>query len=575
MRPQDLIANGYTKVKNSNPLHRAFWANAWILGFVIAFSLLAALLQLTVPLFMLLIYDRVVPARSYETLVALAVIALCMIAMMGVMDYARRRLLARFGARLQNDLEDDTARLNPDGIPRLTTKEVGLLDGIRSFYHSSTATAIIDILWVPLFVGAAFVLHPRFGITAIAGIVVLLLIFALSRLLSRHREREADVARDRVGAVVTLLKRSADVVSTQRLSHALHGNWKEARSTSRKSAIVARDRTAGFEMLMNTCRTMFSIIILFVGATLVLQSKISTGALVAGVVLLNRTFQPVTRLIKEFTAIGRARGRWRDLEAAFDRRSTTPSKTVEISATDFGLSLASATITSDFNAERIFELADLDVPPNALVEITGPSGSGKTLLAISLMRLRKLQGGTVRVGDLDIRQAPAARLADLFGYLPQQPRFVPGTIAQNIASFAPEPDAAAILKAGRDAHAHDLIQALPKGYQTEIDALASNLSNGHRQLIALARAVHGQPRILVLDEPGDILNHAFGTGLEAAIASYLQNGRSILLLGRQSYNILSTARRYEILDKKLEPLAVKTKQKKKLASGGPTLVRPA
>ena len=535
----------------TNPLRQAFWSNFWILCSIVIFSFFAALLQMTVPLFMLLIYDRVVPSRSFETLVSLAGLALVLLSIMGVLDFARRRLLARFGARLQAEVEDHAAVVSSPATPKLTSKEVQLIDGIRGFFNSASVVSMIDILWVPIFLAAVFILHPWFGYTALGGVVTLVAIFAAGSALSSFRKAASDAAQEKLGDMVNRLKRGKDVVASQRLSRPIQVHWKEARSQARLAAIRSKDYVAGTATLLRTARAIFSVVILFVGATLVLQSQISTGALIAGVILLNRIFMPVSNLFIELPAIRTARQKWASLSSAFETAAKVPAQMQLAVPQGVGIAAKGVTLTEDFGGTPVIKDSSFAIELGRMVEITGDSGSGKSLLAAMLMGLKRPKTGSVQIGNTDLRNIAPEELAGLFGYLPQTQRFLGGSIADNIASFAPQIDMDQVLEAARNAQMHDAIQALPRGYRTEIDEIGSRLSDGQRQLLGLARALYGQPRFLVLDEPGSILDEAFGKNLKGAIESYLVEGRSILILGRQPYRLPLSVERYRIEESRI------------------------
>lgn len=518
-----------------NPLQRAFWSNFWILAVAIVFSFFAATLLLTVPLFILLIYDRVLPARSPETLMALMILSAGLIAIMGTLDFARRRLLARVGARIQEQLEDRMVRQS--GVA-----DSEALDGLRSFFHSSAAVSLIDLLWAPLFVLAVFVLHPSFGWTAIIGLVTLTIVFVLSEAFSHHPREEADRRREIVSTLEATIRRSGDVVGAHRMGSKVRQRWKEARAHSRVAAIRSKDRSAGFATLMRIVRISFTLIILTVGARLVMEDQVTTGALVATVVLLNRVFSPVLNLFRHGRAIGAARQNWRLVDARV--RAASPADPIAHRPDDDApLVLDRVAIAGDRGGGSVLRNLSTSISPGELVEIVGPSGSGKTLLCQTLLGLRSPRSGSVRIGDTPISMIPHPTMAGLFGYLPETIRFVEGTVFDAIAAADRSPEPEAVMRAARAARVHETIQTLPGGYDFQLDTSGSALSAGERTLIGLARALYLRPRFLVLDAPSSIIGDAFGDRLEDVAAELMSNGTAILLVGRQRQKLPAAARR--------------------------------
>ena len=528
----------------ANPLRDVIWADAWIVFAAIVFSFFAAILQLTVPFFIVLIYDRVVPSRSQETLVGLAILAVTLIILMGIFDYARRRLMARYGARVQEALEDEAVAATTQA--EINGTEVQNLDAIRKFFHSHSVIAVIDVFWTPLFVGAIFVLHPYLGWTAVTGLLTLVLVFMVGSFLSEHRKEIAQAARHNVSGLATDIKRSGDVISAHHLKPAIFKLWKSARTDSRRWAIKARDQAAGFKTLLRVIRTTYTVAILGVGTTLVLSSAISVGALVAAMILMNRAFLPFTSLFSEWPNILDTRKAWRKTEQALVKSGPTPKPVIAALLPQGRFVADKVTIASDHSRKVLLRQINLTIRPGEFVEITGSIGSGKTLLAQTLIGQRAPATGKVTWGGINLQFVKAELLGNCIGYLPENVRFFPGTIAQNISAFDPDPHMKDVQRAARTARMQDTIQSLPLGYDTMLDQNASGLSQGQRKLLGFARAIYGDPQLLVLDEPGRTLLDALGGDTEAAIERFLSRGRSILLLGCNDYRLPQITHRFAL-----------------------------
>lgn len=509
---------------------------------------------MTVPLFLLQVYDRVIPSRSFETLVSLLILAIAMISLMGALDFSRRRLLARFGARLQTQVEDAATLLKSRNTPNPIAREIEQLDGIRGFFNSSAATTTVDVLWVPVFIATVFALHPWFGYTAIVGLLAQLSIFGIGKVLSANRIREAKTAQENLGKVVGRLKRTKDVINVHRLSHSFQSNWKETRSIARVAAVRSKDRSSIFTLLRRNVQSIFSILIVFIGSVLVLDAQVTKGALIAGLVLLFRVFQPIGNLIGELDAITSAREKWIDLERAFDEKKHINAKTTTTTVPIGPLTLTDVTVTGDHKKTPLFENLNLTIDHSSITEIVGPCGSGKTLLALTIMGLRTPKNGIAKIGRIKLNNANAGTLTDRLGFMPQQQRFVAGTIAENISSFAYNPDIREIRKAAMAAYADEFIQALPNGYDTQIDDFGTRLAHGQRQLISFARAIYGDVQFLILDEPGEVLDNTMHTNLRRSIDNYSANGGSVIVFGRRPYRLNNCSARYLIKETSLMSL---------------------
>ncbi len=544
--------------KPMNPLRRAFWADSWILGVTLVFSFIVAVLHLTVPMFILLIYDRVLPSRSLETLFALMGASIVLLIALGGLDFCRRRLLARFGARLQERVEGDAIALSRSSMAGISGAPLKCLDSIRGFFHSFPAVALIDVIWVPLFLGTVFVLHPWFGWTAIAGIILLIGVFTIGEMLSSWRREQASEASERSKALTRRIRDGGGNGGALRgLSSSLHTRWRTARRDSRTAAVMAMDRIAGAKSLLRILRMIFTILILAVGGVLVLQAKITTGALIAAVVLLNRVFTPILNIFANFRSIRAARKNWLELDGYFVEARNAPHPLHATLSNQLPLEIDGVSLVSDHSKQIVLRNVALSINPGEIVEITGPSGSGKSLMAEALQGLRSVRTGTLRLGGVDMTLAGPDVLRNTFGYLPETVAFVDGTIVENITSFETLAGLDGVIAAARSARAHEMIQNLPSGYQTVVNSAGSRLSRGQRQLIGLTRALYNDPRILVLDEPDDIVDEAFGDEMGRAITDFLGRGNAILIFGRRTRNLPKAVRRFRIVSGRVEAARVR------------------
>lgn len=531
-----------------NALAAAFWPLGWTLGLAFLFSFFVTLLMLTSPMFMLLLYDRVLPARSDETLVALFALVVLFFILMAMLDYARRRLLARAGARLQMSLERQVLAMaeaerapgrSASASPISGTKE---LDGLRGFLHSNALVDVLDCCLVPVFLGVVFLLHPLLGWVAVTGILALMALAVLKAVFCTHLTEDAAKASGAMGREARRLSDTLDTVREQRMAGRFTERWLGARSASRDMAIALNDQRTIFTSASTHLRGLFQAGILALGAALALENQISIGVMVAAFILLVRVFWPVEQCLKHIPAI---RSAWRNWQCLGTRLKSVPATPALVGAAKISPRLSvSGLAISDGEGNALMDGVSFTVNAGEIAEITGPAGAGKSLLSRTLIGLHPRRSGNIRIGACDIRQLDGDALGPLIGYLPEDPSFVPATIAENICRFAPDARLKDVIAAAKLAGVHDRIEAMAKGYQTPMKVRGTGFSRGERSQIALARAVYANPKALVLDEPG-------------ALASRLPDAlpkTAVLILGRTP-ELAGHAKQYRLRDGGLVPAA--------------------
>lgn len=524
-----------------NELNEVFWSEGWLLVLAFVFSFFVTVLMLTSPMFMLLIYDRVLSSRSQETLVALFALVVMLLILLGLFDYSRGRILARFGARLQERLESRVleaaearaSRTRSGSTPASGTKE---LDGLRSFFHSSSLVAVLDFIWAPVFLGAVFLFHPLLGWVALTGVALLFALAGLREAFSSHLAEDADTASGMVGRVSRQIQESQRTVLSQGMAGPVIESWLAARRSSRDMSIVLNDRVVWFTTITRHLRLLFQAMILALGAYLVLGNQLTVGGMVACVVLLARVFRPVEQFLKHLPDTRRAAQSWTALDAIL--KSAPAGKAAEpVAANDGGLEVHDLRVRRPDGQGMLLDGVEFSVQPGEVVQITGGIGAGKSVLARSLLGQQAILSGAVVIGGRNIEQFSAEEIARLVGHLPEDVGFYPGSIMQNIARMDPAARKDDVIAAARLAGAHRMISGLPKGYQTLLDADGSQLSRGQKQRIAMARALFGDPRVLVLDEPG---------ALSAGSELFRPDGPAIVMLCREPRDLPAGSRHYRL-----------------------------
>ncbi len=504
------------------------------LGVAFLFSIFVNLLMLTGPLFMLQVYDRVLSSRSVETLTALFLLVGLLYGLMAMLDYARGRIVARFGAKFQSSLDervfDGTIRraLYPQirSAPATALRD---LEAVRSLCASPVFLAVMDIPWTPVFLAAIFLFHPLLGWLAVAGGSLLIVIALLNQILTKQKVAEAQVASGRANAFAEQARQAAEVVRSQGMQGDVAQRWLSQRSNALSQSISASDWTGSFTSLTKSLRLFLQSAMLALGAWLVLRNEMTAGAMIAGSILLGRALAPVEMAVGQWGLIENARTAWSRLGTFLDETPPEQAKT-KLPVPEARLVAKGLTVIPPGVQKPTLRNASLLLEPGKALGVIGKSGSGKTTLAKALLGLLTPAAGEIRLGGATLDQYAADDLGHYIGYLPQQVTLFNGTVTENIARMSQQPDDAAVVAAAKKANAHELIMSLEKGYDTFLEGNDSQLSGGQKQRIALARALYGDPVLLILDEPNSALDADGTEALNRAVRSLKKSGKAAIIM---------------------------------------------
>ncbi|MPZ41482.1 MAG: type I secretion system permease/ATPase [Rhizobiales bacterium] len=503
------------------------------------FSGLINLLMLTGSLFMLQVYDRVLPSRSGMTLIALLIITIGLIALQGALEVVRSRLLLRMGTRLDELLGARVyelvllwplrAQLAGDGLQPIRD-----LDGLRSFLSGRGPSAILDLPWMPIYVIFVFFLHPWLGFLTLGGVAVLFVLAGATEMLSRQPAKEAVKQANRRQGLSLAGRRNAEVLRAMGFADRFTARWMAASAGYRATQQRAGDVTGGLGGFARTLRTILQVATLALGAWLVIMGEATAGVIIASSIASARALAPIDQAIAQWKSFVTARGSRKRLE-------------------DFLKALPAEPVRMDLPPpERDFQVADLQArapgSQKAFVTdvsfklsagqglgIVGSSAAGKSTLVRALVGAWPIMRGSIRLDGASLDQYHPRALGKHIGYLPQDVELFDGTVVENIARFDEDADPNAVIAAARVAGVHDLILHLPNGYETRIGEEGAGLSGGQRQRIALARALYGDPFLVVLDEPNSNLDTDGEAALTGALHRVRQRGGIVIVVAhRQS-----------------------------------------
>ncbi len=511
--------------------------NRWLFAAVGLFSAFVNLLMLTGPLFMLQVYDRVLGSRSEETLLALSVLVAFLFLMMGLLDHARGRVLARIGARFQVRLERRVFEAvlkagTTNRSPRLAATALADLEAVQRLLSSPVLSALFDIPWTPLFLAAIFLFHPWLGYLALGGGAILILITLINQLVTRKPVQNANLAAHRAALMAEQIRTEADLVQSLGMRDAAFDRWQQARSKALQESIRASDAGGAFGAMTKTFRLFLQSAMLALGAWLVLQDQLTAGAMIAGSIMMGRALAPIELALGQWPVVQRAARGWQNLGRLLsDIRPDPPRLALPVPR---ALLVADQlTVVPPGEQVASLRMVSFRLEPGQALGVIGPSGAGKSTLANAITGLWRPAGGKIRLDGATLDQYDPQALGCHIGYLPQRVQLFDGTIAENIARLQANPDEAAIVEAARKAAAHDMIMRLPDGYNTRVTAAGGRLSGGQLQRVGLARAMYGNPVILVLDEPNSNLDNEGSLALNLAIRNLKAEGRSVLIMAHR------------------------------------------
>jgi ATP-binding cassette subfamily C protein len=492
----------------------AFYGTALISG-------MSNILMLTGALFMLEIYDRVLPSRSMPTLVGLLVLAATLFTALGILDAIRGRILVRIGGALDETLSGrvyDTLMRLPlkVGLRGDGTQPLRDLDAVRSYLSGLGPVALFDLPWIPLYLAICFAFHPLIGLTALAGAIILIVLTLLTEILMRAPTKAATEAAVVRNSLAETSRRNAEALIAMGMAGRIATRWNEANRQYMRSQQVASDLGGGLGATSKVLRMMLQSGVLAVGAYLVINQEASAGIIIAGSILSARALAPVDLAIANGKSFVVARQSWQRLNRLLTM-SPAQSAPMQLQAPARRLTVENVSGSPPGVPKIVVQDITFELEAGQGLGIIGPSGSGKSSLVRLLVGVWQPVRGNVRIDGAALDQWAPDALGRHIGYVPQDVELLAGTVAENIARFEADADNEAVIAAAKAVGVHDLIVRLPAGYDTPIGEQGSSLSAGQAQRIALARAVYRDPFLVVLDEPNSNLDSEGEEALTRAI----------------------------------------------------------
>ncbi|MBS9443284.1 type I secretion system permease/ATPase [Photorhabdus heterorhabditis] len=502
----------------------------WTIGLFTAFI---NLLMLVPSVYMLQVYDRVLPSGNEITLLMLTLITLGMFAMMGMLEYIRSMIVIRIGSQLDMKLNNRVYTASYESNLKNGTTDAGQmlndLANIRQFLTGNALFAFFDAPWFPIYLLVIFLFNPWLGLLSLVGALVLIALAVLNQWVSSQPLSEANKLALRSASLASTNLRNAEVIEALGMLPVLRRRWFGLHERFLNFQRIASERASVINSVTKTVRLALQSLILGLGGWLAIDGHITPGMMIAASILMGRALSPIEQLIQAWKGWSAARLSWQRLTDLLEQQPERKSgMSLPVPKGNLVVEKVSAAPPGR-NSKVVLQDVSFALDAGDVMGLIGPSASGKSTLARLLVGIWPAQEGVVRLDNADIYRWNKDELGSSIGYLPQDIELFGGTIAENIARFN-EVESEKVVQAAKKAGVHELILALDKGYDTVIGAGGIGLSGGQKQRIGLARALYDEPSLVVLDEPNSSLDEAGERALNQAIAQLKAQGKTVIVI---------------------------------------------
>lgn len=539
-----MLFNSTEKPTPLNTAIRAVWPAIMVAVF---FSMFINILALVSPIYMLQVYDRVLTSRNELTLLFITLIAIFLFVVYAALEMLRTQVLVRGGSKFDTVLSAPTFRSVLDSTLLRRGGDAQAfrdMDGVREFITGAGLIAFCDAPWIPVFVAVSFILHPYFGILAVASGIIILGLAVANDYTTRAPIQKATMASISAQNDVSATLRNSEVMRAMGMWRGLQARWQLRRDDQIAWQASASDRGGTVMATIKFVRQAVQTLILGGGAYLAITGKISPGAMIAASILVGRALAPIEAAVGQWKNFINARSSWDRLQKMF-RANGDPVERMSLPAPKGRILAEMASVMPPGGQRPTLINASFVLEAGTTLGIIGPSAAGKSSLVRGLVGVWPIIAGAIRLDGYELRQWDPLELGQHIGYLPQDVELFSGTVAQNIARFT-DFDSQDVIEAAQIAGVHEVIQALPQGYETQIGDSGAALSGGQRQRLALARTIFRKPALIVMDEPNANLDTDGEVALARAIAHMKALGRTIIFVTHKT-NLLAYADKILIL----------------------------
>ena len=494
------------------------------------------LLMLTGPLFMLQIYDRVQTSRSTPTLLALATLTMGLFVFYGLFELIRSRILVRTGRQIEEHLRapsfDMIIERKVAQDRTFGTQPVKDMTTVRKFLAGPGLTAMFDMPWAPLYVLVIFLMHPLLGVAATIAILILFVIALVNHGATRKPLADANQSTRSALASAEENRRNAEIIRVLGMQGAMRERWMSKESDALGQHTRGMDLSSITTSSSRALRLMFQSGMLGLGAWLAIRQEISAGTIIAASIIMARALSPVEVSVSQWPAFLAFREAVARLRLAFPAKDDNRPP-MSLPPPEGQLSVIGLTAFAPRTNAVLVSQISFDLEPGTVLGIIGPTGAGKSTLVRSIAGLWPRVRGEVRLDGATLDQWDPDDLGRYIGYLPQDIELFDGPVAENISRFYPDATSEAVIRAAKLADVHDLVLKMPEGYRTVIGEEGASLSAGQRQRIGLARALYGDPVLVIMDEPNSNLDNVGEAALVNAINALKERGTTVVVVAHR------------------------------------------
>lgn len=502
-------------------------------GYAMLFSMFINILQLTFSIYMLQVYDKVLTSYNISTLVVITIAAVVALVALALLEWIRSRLLIRAGVEFDRKLSfpvldaelRSAAVLNRDAA----RGEIRDVQTLRSFLGSNAVFAFFDIPWMPIYFLLIFVLHPALGLTAVMGGLVVFAMGVVSQKIATPTLQEANKANRSAALLLACATRTACAITSMGMIGAVSARWHDLNSQVIRLQTSASRGVGLLHSISKSFRLGLQVLIYAVGAYLAVTHQTTAGVMIAASIIMGRALSPIDQAMGTYKQSLEAWGAYKKIQHTLNN-SGNAAQRMELPKPHGALTAEG--VSFSVQERPLLQGVSFRLKPGTALAIIGPSASGKSTLCKLLLGVWPLGGGKVRLDGADLASWDSEQLGKHLGYLPQEVELFAGTVAENIARMGPvEPEQ--VVQAARLAGVHDLVLRLPQGYDTPIGDFGQALSGGQRQRIGLARALYGNPQVIILDEPNSNLDEEGEIRLMQCLTHLRQTGTTIVLVAHK------------------------------------------
>lgn len=512
----------------------------YFFGYAFFFSMFVNVLQLTFSIYMLQVYDKVLTSYNLSTLAVITIAAVIALIVLALLEWIRSRLLVRAGIEfdrmlsipvLNENLKNATGPTGGSSARQGSLRDVQML---RNFLGGNAVFAFFDVPWMPIYFALIFILHPDLGLVAVFGGIMVFVLGFLTERFTRKRLESATMLNIHASNFLGATMRNASIVRSMGMINNVAGRWSKMNDIVIELQTRA-SRSAGLlHSVSKSLRVGLQVLIYAVGAYLAVSHQSTAGVMIAASIVMGRALAPIDQAMATYKQSLEAYGAYKRLKEMLDSPNTPPSMDLPDPIGE----LSTENLVFAANGRHIIKGMSFRLPAGQSLAIIGPSAAGKSTLCKLLLGIWAPTGGKVRIDRADIATWDSEKLGPFIGYLPQDVELFAGSIAENIARLGTV-DSKRVIRAAKLAGVHNMILSLPKGYDTQIGEQGAVLSGGQRQRIGLARALYGNPRVVVLDEPNSNLDEEGEACLLQAVLNLKQLKATVILVTHKP-NILST-----------------------------------